>query len=166
MAERNELSIGLLRAGQITDLNGDDLDTMPRLVTKSITTLANGYQALFTVTGQVRIDQIYGQVTTGIENAAVSAKLSAGISTNYTDLCAAASVQNALAGVMLSCTGTVANALLTSVATITAVIAQATPWVVKDGATIYQNNTAAKTGKITWYVRYTPLTVGAVITAA
>ena len=146
-----------------------DAITTPQLVAKALTTTANGATTIFNYTGNVKITAIYGVVTTIMENKTQNCKLSiTADSLAAVDICANKDIDTFAVGSLISITGTVANAAVSTTA-----VGVFGP--VQDGAVIATSITsgiitttagAANTGAITWYVQYEPLSAGAAITAA
>jgi len=146
-----------------------DVITVPQLVSKVLTTTANGATTLFNYTGNVKITAIYGVITKIMENKTQNTKLSiTADSLAAVDICANKDIDTFAVGSLISITGTVANAAVSTTA-----VGVLGP--VQDGAVIATSITsgiitttagAANTGAITWYIQYEPLTSGATITAA
>jgi len=140
-----------------------------RLVSKALTTTANGATTIFNYTGCVKITAIFGVVTTIMENKTQNTKLSiTPDSLAAYDICANKDIDTFAVGSLISITGTAANAAVATTA-----VGTLAP--VQDGAVIATCITsgiitttagAANTGAITWYVQYEPLSAGATITAA
>jgi len=140
-----------------------------RLVSKALTTTANGAVTLFNYTGCVKIKAIFGVVTTIMENKTQNTKLSIkpdGL-VAY-DICANKDLDTFAVGSVISITGTAANAAVSSTGVGTLAPFQASSIIATciTGGIITTTAGAANTGAITWYVQYEPLSEGATITAA
>lgn len=121
-------------------------------------------EALFTVTGRVRIKSIIGVVTTVIQTQANNTKLVANPTVGAdVDLCAVNNISADAVGTVYSITGTLADAM---VATTSGVgVAQAAELVLEAG-TIDLDCAATNTGSVKWRVEYEPVDPGARIIAA
>jgi hypothetical protein len=121
-------------------------------------------EAIFTVTGKVKLISIIGEVTTEIENQANNTKLVADptVGSNV-DLCAVLDIDSDTVGTVYTITGTVGDALADNANGV--LNTQAAPLIVPAGA-IDLNCAASNTGEIKWSVRYEPITPGARIIAA
>jgi hypothetical protein len=140
-----------------------------RLVSKALTTTANGAVTLFNYTGAVKITAIFGVVTTIMENKTQNTKLSIkpdGLAAY--DICANKDLDTFAVGSLISITGTAANAAVSTTAVGTLAPFQASDIIATciTSGIITTTAGAANTGAITWYVQYEPLSVGAAITAA
>lgn len=137
-----------------------------RLIRRAISGFpATTTMTLFTVTGgPVLVRDIFGIITTVVQTQANNTKLTA-VATGLTgvDLCAVLSITAAAVGTHLSITGTLANAMIASPNQTR--IAQATPIVVGPG-TILLDCAATNTGAAQWFLRYQPLSPGALVMAA
>lgn len=119
---------------------------------------------VFTVTGRVKITEIFGEVetTTGATASGLKFLIAPTVGSS-TDLCATTNIAALDAGGTIRITGTLANALVASVQG--AVIGQATPVVLKAG-TVRINTTQTTTGNIRFRVKYVPLEPGALMFGA
>jgi len=114
-----------------------------------------GSTALFTVTGNVIIDQIVGEVTTVIETQANNTKLVANPTVGAdVDLCAVLDISADAVGSTYGITGTLANALVNVPGG--AGVAQAGKVLVHEG-TIDLDCAASNTGSIKWTIHWTPV---------
>lgn len=128
-----------------------------------------GTTTLFTVTGSIIIHDIVGTVqTTAMAAAATATKLSARCDALVsTDICATVDLTGAAVGTSYHITGTVANAAVLGTNGVT--IAQAGELIVVPvtSAIITMNNAgAANAGRMRWFLRWSPLSPGATVTAA
>ena len=126
---------------------------------KAATAVAVGNTTLFTVSGKVKLLSISGKVSTAISDSAVSVTLASvptvGASSS---IAAVTSVRNNGLGVQYNITGTVANAIATSVAV---GIYQAAPLVIPAGAIKLQSSATPYAGAIAWSAQYEPMEAGA-----
>jgi len=124
----------------------------------------SGLLSLFTVSGVVEIIQIFGFVTTQIQNQPNNTKLVANPSGGPDiDLCSTIDIDNAGPGQQYSITGTFANPMVSS--TGAAWEGQGNP-VLVGGGTIDMSCSASSTGEISWIVLWRPAAPGGTITAA
>ena len=114
---------------------------------------------LFQVNGRVLITDILGEVVTTTGN--VTAKLT-NVPTvgSTTDLCATGSINGLAVGGNLTITGTLANAMVTTVQSV--FIRQATP-VIASAGTLQLVTSATTTGNVKYRVHYRPLDPGAMV---
>lgn len=121
-------------------------------------------EALFTVTGAVKVTSIIGEVTTVIETQANNTKLTANPTVGAdVDLCAVNNISADAVGTLYSITGTLADAMVAT--TSGAGVFQAAPLIVAAG-TIDLSCAASNTGSVKWQIAYEPITPGARIIAA
>ncbi len=150
-------------AGEAVTIDNVDaiLATAPRLASHSVASLANGATTIFTFTGAVEILRLWGLVTTGIQDAAVNYKLNivCDALVSY-DICGDLSVRNFGAGSLLSITGTAANAMVGTTVVGAIAPAQANSVIAACIASgvIQATASAARTGVVTWYCLWRPLT--------
>lgn len=133
------------------------------------TSLANGETTLFTIAGgDVAITELYAKVTTVVQTAATTVKLTFDATETGADIdldAGTLSLNAAAVGNIIRCTGDWSDALIM---TLNAVEAPGynlhrSPMILSPGA-IHVNYSAARTGVIKWYVRY--ISYGGTITAA
>lgn len=118
---------------------------------------------IFTVTGKIKLLNLVGEVTTVTQDQANSLTIvSAPTVGASAAIAAATSVRNNAAGAIWNITGTIANAMVTSVAS---GISQATPLILPPG-TIRLQATAANTGSVKWHVVYEAVDPGARVVVA
>jgi len=111
--------------------------------------------ALFTVTGNVIVVDIVGEVTTVIETQANDVKLIANPTVGAdVDLCAAVELSAAAVGATLGITGTLANAMVITAGG--AGQAQAVRQIVHEG-TIDLDCVAENTGQVKWTIHWIPV---------
>ena len=100
-----------------------------------------------------------GEVTTAIETQANNTKLKLNPTTGSdVDLCAVLDITADAVKTQYVCTGTLANAL---VSTIGVALLQATPWIL-DVGDIELDCAASNTGQVKWFITYSPLDGGAI----
>lgn len=122
-------------------------------------------KTLWTYTGCIRIDNIFGVVTTDIQDVAMTCKLSiVSDALAAFDVCTATSIRNFPAGTLLGITGTVAALVCT-----TGVGASAPGQSIPVTATCVTSGlitvtfVGAATGAIKWYMNWKPLSQGATV---
>jgi len=126
---------------------------------KASTALAVGNTTLFTVSGKVKLLSISGKVETAVSDSAVSVTLASVPTVGASaSIAAVTSVRNNGLGVQYNITGTLANAITTSVA---AGVYQAAPLVIPAGAIKLQSSATPAAGAISWVVQYVPMEAGA-----
>lgn len=132
-----------------------DLDAKRiRVVEKALTALPQTTTSdLFTVVGTIEIVQLYGVVTTAIQNQANNTKFIFNHATlTDVDLCAVADIANDGVGTILSITGTFATALQEGAA----VVGLSIPQLVGEG-TIQLSCAASNTGAARFVLAYRAL---------
>lgn len=138
-----------------------------RLVQRAPSNLpaGNANLTIFTITGQVRIIEIFGIVTTAIQNQACNLKITA-LVTGLTavDICANGAITNAALGTCFSIDGTLADALIVSANAVR--VGQAAPIDINGNGIIRITPSATNTGQVQWYCRYESLAPGSVVVAA
>jgi len=149
--------------GRITEITKKQ--AIPRIVERATADLpASGAGTLFTVTGNIIVTDIVGEVTTIVQDQACNIKLIANATVGAdVDMCAAVSAQAAAVGSTFGITGTLANAMVKTAGG--AGQAQAARQIVHEGA-IQLHTTATNTGKIKWTLHYIPLTPTSTVVAA
>lgn len=121
-------------------------------------------EAIFTVTGRVKVLSIQGEVTTQIQNQLNNTKLTANPAVGASvDLCAVLDIANDAVGTNYTITGTLADAL---VETTSGAGAYQAASVFVTAGTIDLDCSAANTGSIKWTIVYEAIDSGATITAA
>jgi len=121
-------------------------------------------EALFTVTGRVKLIGILGTVTTVIQTQANNTKLIANPTVGAdVDLCAVNDISADAVGTVYSITGTLANAMVAT--TSGAGVFQAAPLTIEAG-TIDLSCAASNTGSVKWTAIYEALEPGAKLVAA
>lgn len=121
-------------------------------------------EAIFTVTGRVKLIGILGVVTTVIETQANNTKLIANPTVGAdVDLCAVNDISADAVGTVYSITGTLADAMVAT--TSGAGVFQAAPLTIEAG-TIDLSCAASNTGSVKWTAIYEPLEPGAKMIAA
>jgi len=121
-------------------------------------------EALFTVTGRVKLVGILGTVTTVIETQANNTKLVANPTVGAdVDLCAVNDITADAVGTVYSITGTLATAMVAT--TSGAGVFQAAPLTLEAG-TLDLDCAASNTGSVKWTAIYEPLEPGAKMVAA
>lgn len=121
-------------------------------------------EALFTVTGRVKLIGILGVVTTVIQTQANNTKLVANPTVGAdVDLCAVNNISADAVGTVYSITGTLADAMVAT--TSGAGVFQAAPLFIEAG-TIDLDCAASNTGSVKWTAIYEPLEPGAKVVAA
>lgn len=121
----------------------------------------------FTVTGRVLITQIVGEVVVGFDATGMNLKLIANPTVGAdVDMCAVVAVASDVAGNLYTITGTLANAMISTVSG--AVAAQDVPILVTAGTIDLSNDAteAANTGSTKWTVHYIPLDEGSIVETA
>ena len=139
------------------------------ITSKVLTTTANGATTLFNYTGNIKINNIYGVISTVMENKTQNMKLSVKPDALVAyDICANKDIDTFAAGTLLSITGTAANAMVATTAVGTIAPSQAGGIIATSIASgiITVTAGAANTGAVTWYVDWEPLSSGATVTAA
>lgn len=120
--------------------------------------------ALFTVTGKVKVTDIVGEVTTVIQTQANNTKLIANPTVGAdVDICAVLDISADAVGTMYHITGTFTDALIAT--TSGAFTSQASSVIVAAG-TIDLSCAASNTGSVKWTINYEPIDPGAKIIAA
>lgn len=143
--------------------------TGSRIVSKALTTIANGDTTLFNYTGSVRIKAIFGVVTTIMQNKTQNMKLAVTAdSLAAYDICANKDMDTFAVGSLISITGTAANAAVSTTAVGALAPFQASSVIATciTSGIIKQVSGAANTGAITWYCQWEALSPGATVTAA
>lgn len=133
------------------------------LIVTSIPKLVTGTVVLFTVTGRVKIISLFGEVTTVVQNVAVTLKVTANPTTG-TDLdwCIATNIQALPLGSVVGLTGAFSDALVVpSLVNSGAAYGGGAPFIFDMPGTIDSVATGAATGAITWYCEYSPMSAGA-----
>lgn len=155
-----------------TLLDGGDtaaIGQVGTLVTKDDYTPTAATVDLFEVAGLVRINEIFGVVTTVMDATATTVKLvfDATVTGAVTDLSAAATVTSDVLGTLYSIVGVAATAMTES-AGIYVLPAAKLPaqGLILPAGVIQATGSAINAGIIKWYVGYTPLETAGVITAA
>ena len=140
----------------------------PGVVSKALSTIANGSTTLFNYTGSIKINSIIGRVTTICEAKGTNTKLAiTSDSLTPVDICANVDLTGAAVGTLLNITGTAANAMVASTngamapGQVSPVIATCTT-----SGIIKVVSGAANTGAVTWLINWEPLSAGATLTAA
>lgn len=141
----------------------------PDVVTKSVSSIANGNTNLFDLVGEVEIESIYGVVTTVTEDSACTYKFDFYDGTTATDLCTATSIQNKAVGTNLAIDGTFANALAVTAGNVSQ--GQSRKTALSDGGDTGNGKirgvaSAAITGEVTFYCKYKKLSTDGAITAS
>lgn len=124
---------------------------------------------LFTISGNVLILSIIGEVTTVIETQANNTKLKFTSTSpgSTTDLCAVLDITAKAVGSLFSITGTLATAMkVTTNNLIVPADNLAAPGLVLGAGAILLDCAATNTGKVAWSIFYVPLEDGAAIAAA
>lgn len=122
---------------------------------------------LWTFTGAILIERIFGVVTTVIQAQATTVKLSiVSDALSAYDICATKDANAFAVGSMLSITGTAANAMVGTNGLGALAPSQASPIYATciTSGTITVTYGAASTGAILWYLLWRPLSVGATVT--
>jgi len=121
-------------------------------------------EPLFTITGRVKVVDIIGEATTGIENKLNNTKLVANPTAGAdVDICAVVDIAADAQGTMYSISGTFANAMIKTVSG--AFEGQANPFTIADG-TLDLSCSDSNTGAIKWTVLYEPLDANSTVVAA
>ena len=121
-------------------------------------------EALFTVTGRIKLLEIIGVVTTVIQTQANNTKLVANpIVGADVDICAVLDITGDAVGTFYNITGTFADPLVGS--TSGAGVAQVAPTIIEAG-TLDLDCSASNTGEIKWQIVYESLDPGAFVFAA
>lgn len=168
MALTQNIALSAINAGMITEAafhaEATRLGVYGNIVRRSAANLPQTAQAaLFTVTGDIAIVQLYGKVGTVIQTQADSVKLVFNpTSGTDVDLCAALNISAKAANTMFGITGIVADAMIGAGL---AVRGMSVPLFVS-GGTIDLDATASNTGTVAWTLMYVPLTAGATVVAA
>jgi hypothetical protein len=141
---------------------------IPDVVTKSVSSVANGNTNLFDLVGEVEIESIYGVVTTATEDAACTYKFDFYDGTTATDLCTTTSIQDKVIGTNLAIDGTFANALAVTAGNVSQ--GQSRKIELSDGGGTGNGKirgvaSAAITGEVTFYCKYKKLSTDGAITA-
>jgi hypothetical protein len=137
-------------------------------VNRDTAVIANGQNALFTVTGgRVAVIGLIGEVTSAMDATATTLQIVTNPTVGSdTVLCiASASIANAVAGQKYTLPAAVGSALVTSTNQGAASLALHAPWIVSAG-TIDLVASAANAGLAKWSIFYVPVDDGAYITAA
>jgi len=121
-------------------------------------------ETLFRISGgKVLVTAIIGEVTTIIETQANNTKLKLNPTTGSdVDLCAVLDITADAVKTLYVCTGTLANALVSSIGV---ALLQATPWVL-DVGDIELDCAASNTGQVKWDIFFNPIdggTIGAIL---
>ena len=117
-------------------------------------------EALFRITGgKVLVTAVVGEVTEIIQTQANNTRLKFKPETGSdVDLCANLNITADVAKTLYVCTGTLADAL---VSTIGVALLQVTPWIL-DVGDIELDCTASNSGKVKWTLFYSPVEGGAI----
>lgn len=154
-----DLKVGRFTGQAVQDLLGKQVSRATATLPQSTT------GDLFTVTGGlVRLNAIYGIVTTAIQNQANNTKLiSTPASGSAVDMCAVLDIANDEAGCLYTVTGLPSDALYGP----NAGLGQWTyrPLILPVGS-IKLSCAASNTGSVRWVAWYTPLEPGAALKAA
>ena len=137
-----------------TTLPGLITSKIPDIVTKSVSSVANGNTNLFSITGEIEIESIYGLVTTGTEDAACTLKFDFTDGVTDTDICTATSIQNKGAGTNLTISGTFSDALAVTAGNLGQGQARKINLSGEGTGYIRSVASAAITGEITFYCKY------------
>lgn len=122
--------------------------------------------AIFTITGRVKLLDIFGTVTTAIQNQANATKLTmdaTAVGLANVDICATLDIANDAVGTVYNITGTFATALIG--ASNAAAVSQAVPVTLEAGSLLL-DCTNSNSGSVKWEARYLPIDPGARIIAA
>ncbi len=138
--------------------------------TKSLTAVTNGSQALFTVTGMVRLLGIVGEVTVAMDGTTTSINLTVDSTVgSAVDLCAATVVTSDVVGTVYGIQTWVTGLLVSNATTAPgdaySPFAPSNSLVIQPGQ-ILLKGTAADAGDTKWYAFWTPITDGASLVAA
>jgi hypothetical protein len=139
-----------------------------RLTQKALTTTANGATAIFNYTGAIKFNNIFGIVTTIMQNKTQNMKLSVKPDSLVAyDICANKDIDTFAVGSLISITGTAANAAVSTTAVGALAPSQASGVIATciTAGTIIVTAGAANSGAITWYADWEPLSEGATVTA-
>jgi hypothetical protein len=127
-------------------------------------------QTLFTIVGRVRIKSMTGEVTTPVQDQALTGQLYIGdvVTKSSTSFTAATSLRNNPSSTFWSVTGTLANAMSSGKF---AAVYEAASIVVGGGnpggtSKIQLTTSASSTGKMKWRIEYIPLEAGSRVIAA
>lgn len=139
------------------------------MVTKAGYTPTAATVSIFTVAGLVRINEIFGVVTTAMDATATTIKLvfDATVTAAVTDMSAAVTVTSDPLGTLYSIVGVAATAATESAGVYILPAAKLpSNGIVLPAGVIQVTGSAINAGVIKWYVGYTPLETAGVITAA
>lgn len=140
---------------------GNNLPDGSYLATKGATSFATATTIdLFQVNGRIKLLDIIGEIVTTIGAAQTSKFLVLPTVGSSTDLCVAANTAALAVGGSLVITGALTASLVAT--TQSAVLAQASPLLVKAGK-IQINNATSSSGNVRFRVRYIPLDPGAFV---
>lgn len=164
------LSSTAISSGTLLD-GGDtsSLGVVGTMVTKAGYTPTAATVDLFTVAGLVRINEIFGVVTTAMDATATTIKLvfDATVTAAVTDLSATATVTSDVLGTLYSIVGVAATAMTESAAIYVLPAAKLpSNGIILPAGKIQITGSAINAGVVKWYVGYTPLETAGVITAA
>jgi hypothetical protein len=127
----------------------------------AVSLAATTTQALFAVTGRVEIFNLLGEIVTTVGATGTNAKLTSVPTVGTTtDLCATATTTSLPVGANLTITGTLANAMAT---TVQSVFTRQATTVVMTAGTLQLTTNATTTGNVKWRLHYKPLDPGAFI---
>ena len=148
-----------------TTLPAQITSKIPDIVIKSVSSIANGNTNLFSITGEVEIETIYGLVTTGTEDAACTYKFDITDGSTDTDICTATSIQNKAAGTNLTISGTFSDALAVTAGNVGQGQARKINLSGEGTGYIRGVSSAAITGEVTFYCKYKKLSSDGAVAA-
>ena len=166
-AEYAALSATAFSSGTLLD-GGDPANAGGAFVTKSVSP-TNSTIDLFTVTGRVKVIELFGRVTTVMSATATTIKpvFDATVTAAVTDLAAAVTVTSDVLGTLYSIVGVAATAATESAAIYLLPAAKLpSEGIILPAGKMQQTGTAANTGVIEWTCVYVPLSTGASVVAA
>lgn len=141
--------------------------TQPKIVERAAANLPQTTQsALFTITGQVAITYIRGEVTTIIQTQANATKLVANpTSGSDDDLCATLDITGDVVGTQYYLTSTQTDAMKEAAqgASFPALVDQP---IILNAGTLDLSCAASNTGQIKWTIHYIPLSPDGLVVAA
>jgi hypothetical protein len=160
------LSPTAFSSGKLLDAGGSTI--AGNFVTKSRSPAA-ATSDLFVVSGNVKIVELFGRVTTVMDATATTLKLvwDATVTGAVTDLSATATITSDVLGTLYSIVGVAATAMTESAAIYLLPAAKLpAEGIILPAGKIQQTASAANTGVIEWTCVYVPLSSGAAIVAA
>lgn len=153
----------------IVDNTSLRLVELGRYVSRATAALpASADDSLFTVTGQVLLTTLVGEVTTVIETQLNNTliKFNPTGTGADTDLCAALDITGDAVGTQYSLTGTVTDAMTSSLWVVPASDLIAAPGIYLNAGVIELECSATNTGSVAWACTYIPISADGAVVAA